>query len=211
MEIVTNSNMILVIIIGLITLGVLVFITKFSRQIATVLLTLVGLVVVGIGALALITQGVANKESAEAAQTAAVAATTASVGQTLSSVGMALFFGGAMIIVVLIAVIAIGGYFWLRAKRAETMGRSSNWKSGPNALWGRDAQPQISSTEMMLPMLMQQMAMMQAMMMSTFQHGTPPAVPQQPPPTPLLPPGQYVVDDGEVTVPADWDWGDWQV
>ena len=40
-----------------------------------------------------------------------------------------------------------------QASRDE--GRSGNWKSGPNALWGRDPQPQTLGIEMMLPTLMQ--------------------------------------------------------
>ncbi len=147
--------------------------------------------------------------AALAAQKAAQAVTTATVGQTVTSFALVALVGLLAVVAILSIVAVI--YFWFRARRAELMGRSGNWKSGPNALWGRDPQPQTPGIEMMLPMLMQQMAMMQAMMMSTFQHGTPPVVPQQESPTPLLLPDQYVVDDGDTNAPSNWGWGDWQV
>ncbi|MEE8391418.1 MAG: hypothetical protein V3S14_11565, partial [Anaerolineae bacterium] len=172
---------------------------------------------------AMLGQAEATQETALAAQEAAQAATTATVGQTMVSFALAAL-AGLLAVVAILAIVAVA-YFWLRARRAETMDRLGGWRSGPNALWGRDTQPQISNVEMLLPMLMQQIAMMQAVMMSSLQRGTPPACPacrqtrrQTRPDVPLrnnpalpLLSDQYVVDDGDETnAPAGWGWENWE-
>ena len=200
----------IVILIGAAVAILAILTLALTRKLGAFLLLVGGIAAVIIVAQAMRGQAQATQETALAAQEAAQAATTATAGQTMTSFALAAL-AGLLVVVAILAIVAVI-YFWLRARRAEAMGRSSgNWKSGPNALWGRDTQPQIPGIEMMLPMLMQQMAMMQAMMMSTFQQRTPPVVSQQEHPTPLLLPGQYVVDDGDETnAPAGWGWENWE-
>jgi hypothetical protein len=199
----------MVILIGAAVAILAILTLALTRKLGLFLLIAGVIVAVIIVAQAMLGQAEAIQETSVAAQETAQAATTATVGQTVTSLALAMLAG--LLAVVAILAIAAVAYFWLRARRAEAVGRSGNWQSGPNALWGRNAQPQISNVEMMLPMLMQQMAMMQTMMMSTLQQGTPHVVPQREPPTPLLLPDQYVVDDGDTNAPADWDWRDWQI
>ncbi|MCP4536597.1 MAG: hypothetical protein GY832_05575 [Chloroflexi bacterium] len=201
----------IVILIGAAVAILAILTLALTRKLGAFLLLAGGVAAVVIVAQAMRGQAQATQETALAAQEAAQAATAATVGQTVTSFALVALAGLLALVAILAIVVVI--YFWLRIRRAETMERSGNWKSGPNALWGRDPLPQTPGIEMMLPMLMQQMAIMQAMMMSTFQHGTPPAVPhpQRESSTPLLLPEQYVVDDGDTNVPANWGWGDWQV
>jgi len=201
----------IVILIGAAVAILAILTLALTRKLGIFLLLAGGVVAVIIVAQAMRGQAQATQETAVAAQEAAQAATTATVGQTVTSFALVALVGLLAVVAILSIVVVV--YFWLRARRAETMGRSGNWKPGPNALWGRDTQPQTPGIEMMLPMLMQQMAMMQAMMMSTFQHRTLPTAPhsQRESPTPLLLPDQYVVDDGDTEAPANWGWGDWQI
>jgi hypothetical protein len=205
----TISPETIVILIGAAVAILAILTLALTRKLGLFLLIAGGIVAVIIVAQAMRGQAEATQETAVAAQETAQAATTATAGQTVTSLALAALASLLALVAILATVAVI--YFWFRARRAEAMGHSGNWQSGPNALWGRDAQSQISSVEMMLPMLMQQMAMMQTMMMSTFQQGTPHVVPQREPLTPLLLPDQYVVDDGDTNAPADWDWRDWQI
>ncbi|MDY7077329.1 MAG: hypothetical protein SXV54_10435 [Chloroflexota bacterium] len=205
----TLSPEMIVILIGAAVAILAILTLALTRKLGLFLLIAGVIVVVIIVAQAMRGQAEATQETAVAVQETAQAATTATVGQTVTSLALAALAGLLALLTILAIVAAL--YFWLRARRAERVGGSGNWQSGPNALWGRNAQPQISNVEMVLPLLMQQMAMMQAMMMSTFQQGTPHVVPQREPSTPLLLPDQYVVDDGDTSAPADWDWRDWQI
>ncbi len=204
----TLSPETIVILIGAAVAILAILVLALTRKLGLFLLLAGGIVAVIIVAQAMRGQAEATQETAVAAQETAQAATTATVGQTVTSLALSALAGLLALVTILAIVAAL--YFWFQARRAEA-GHSGNWKPGPNALWGRNAQPQISSVEMMVPMLMQQMAMMQAMMMSTFQQGTPHVVPQWEPSTPLLLPDQYVVDDGDTNAPGDWDWRDWQI
>ncbi len=205
----------IVILIGAAVAIIAVLTLILTRKLGTFLLLLAGVGAVVVFALAMLGQAEATGETAVAAQQASVAAqeaaqaaTTATVGQTVSTLALAALAGMFAIAAVAAAVAVV--YFWLRAKRAESR-TSGNWKPGPNALWGRNAQPQISSADVLLPMLVQQvMAMQQAMMQ---QQGTSPYPPTPPQnfATPALPPGQYVVDDGDAETRADWDREDWQI
>jgi hypothetical protein len=199
----TLSPETIVILIGAAVAILAILTLALTRKLGLFLLIAGGIAAVIIVAQAMRGQAEATQETAVAAQETAQAATTATVGQTVTSLALAALAGLLALLTILAIVAAL--YFWLRARRTERVGGSGDWQSGPNALWGRNAQPQVSNVEMMLPMLMQQMAMMQAMMMSTLQHSAPPLVPQREPLTPLLLPDQYVVDDGDTNAPVDWD------
>jgi hypothetical protein len=205
----TLSPETIVILIG-VAVAILAILTLIlTRNLGLFLLIAGGIAAVIIVAQAMRGQAEATQETAVAVQETAQAATTATVGQTVTSLALSAL-AGLLALVVVVAIVAVA-YFWFRAKRAEATGHSGNWQSGPNALWGRNAQSQVSNVEMMLPLLMQQMAMMQTMMMSTFQHSALPTVPRPEPPTPFLLLDQYVVDDGDTNAPVDWDWRDWQI
>ncbi len=204
----TLSPETIVILIGAAAAILAILTLALTRKLGLFLLIAGAIVAVIIVAQAMRGQAEATQETAVAAQETAQAATTATVGQTVTSLALSALAGLLALVTILAIVAAL--YFWFRARRAEA-GHPGNWKPGPNALWGRDTSPQISGIEMMLPLLMQQMAMMQTMMMSSFQQGTPHVVPQREPPTPFLLPDQYVVDDGDTNAPGDWDWRDWQI
>jgi len=129
--------------IGVITTVILLL--RFGKIIARALLIAGILAAIIVGLLALFTQAGANRETAQAAIQAAEAAKTASVGQSLTAVFSTLCIGG--LATVFLASLGGAGYLWVRLQWTRNqLGNShheapGNWLSGPNALWGRDKQP----------------------------------------------------------------------
>jgi len=118
---------------AIVILGVL---AKFGRAIGRFVLALAGITAVVVVALAFLTQGAANFQTAKAAGAAAQAVKVASVGQTLAT--------GAIVALVVALTGALGVAGWLlaerqRLQRQDLAGR--RWLPGPGALWGKIEQP----------------------------------------------------------------------
>ncbi|HDQ71439.1 MAG TPA: hypothetical protein ENN19_05000 [Chloroflexi bacterium] len=177
-----NGSELILIVIGLaILLVIFVLFVKFFRQI---MLALATTAILGIGAFALISQAGATRETAKAAKTAATAATVASAGQTANTMILAMLSG----VLIVVTLIALGGagYFFIRARRLEaqanrdTRRNTGDWRSGPNALWGRNDASQLPAdadgkyqsvgdgSGYLLPLMLQQLMGMQAMMMQAW-------------------------------------------
>jgi hypothetical protein len=129
---------------AIVILGVL---AKFGRAIGRFVLALAGIVAVVVVALAILTQGAANFQTAKAAQDAAQAAQDAAQAVKVSSVGQTLAIGAIAALVVgglvvaLIGTLGVAGYCALRWRLAERQRLQrpdlSGWLPGPGALWGR--------------------------------------------------------------------------
>ncbi len=196
-----NGELILATVAALAALAVVVvLVVRFFRQIVSVVLALAALVVVGMGAYALVSQGRANERMA-------AAAAAASAGQTAGNIAvvvLSLLLAGTVILS--LAALAAAAYFRFRLRASRELTTTGRWQPGPNALWGR-AQPRRpvrevkkGGTELLLPLLAQQMTMMmQAMMMGWMQERQLPTVEQPHSPSSFL----LGTGDGD-TLPPEW-------
>ena len=150
-------------IVGIIAaLIVTVVVIRFAKQIATFLLVAGGIVAVIVVGWALLKQGQATEEAAQAV-------TVASSGQATASVGVTVL--ATLLVLVLIAGgIGIAYLVW-RLRRAEWMmqRQTGQWMPGPNALWGqRDdvslQSARISPDTWMMALMSQQMTLQQLLL-----------------------------------------------
>lgn len=111
---------------------------RFARQIARFLLAAGALAVAGLIAWALIAQATASRRIAD---TAHVAVAAQARTDTLEAITV------GFLVVAVVAVLGLAIYCYARWKLAERRlerQRQGGWTPGPNALWGREQQPQPS-------------------------------------------------------------------
>jgi uncharacterized membrane protein YebE (DUF533 family) len=101
------------VLIALGAIVALVVLVKFGRAIGRFVLALVGIVAVALVALAILTQGAANFQTAKAAQETAQAVKVSAVGQALASLVV------CRLVVALMGALGVAGYAVLRWQLAE--------------------------------------------------------------------------------------------
>jgi len=204
----TPETVVVLVGIGAAILAILIL--ALTRKLGKFLLLAGGLATAFVLGRAMWSQAQATRAAAQAAEKAVETVALESVLVTVLAI--------LLVVVAVLAIVAVV-YFWLRAKQAERRAESvrrGNWEPGPNALWGRrDGRPsapvQIADGGIgsLAPLLMQQMATMQAMMMTLLQQGRPIGSPQwrdwTADTSPALPPGNQHIPS-EDDIPPDWDW-----
>jgi hypothetical protein len=200
----------IVVLVGIGAAILIILILTLTRKLGKFLLLAGSLATVFVFARAMWSQAQATRATAQAAEEAVEAVALESVLVVVLAI--------LLVIVAVLAIVA-AVYFWLRARQADRRAESvrrGNWEPGPNALWGRrdgrlSAPVQIADGGIgsLAPLLMQQMATMQAMMMTLLQQGRPVGSPQwrdwTPDTPPALPLGSYYTPS-EDDIPPDWDW-----
>jgi len=139
-------------------LGVLIFvlILRMGRKLATFLLVAGGLFLALLVAAALLSQGAANYQAAQASKEALKAVKAVNAGFTISTLAL-----GAMLMLLLLAI----GFVWQTWRLRAAKGSSGKWTPGPNALWGRTDDPMPALVgEAWIPLLMGQMMAFQQML-----------------------------------------------
>lgn len=143
--------------VGAVFLGILIL--RMGRKLATFLLVAGGLFLALLVAAALLSQGAANYQAAQASKEALKAVKAVNAGLTISTLAL-----GAMLMLLLLAIGSIG-FVWQTWRLRAARGSSGKWTPGPNALWGRTDDPMPALVgEAWIPLLMGQMMAFQQML-----------------------------------------------